>query len=115
MTRQKGKVVQIPDWYGAVGDGWNAILTMLHVKLMAVCPEYEAVQMKEKFGGLRAYLDFPERTSPGVRNAAYALEHEYEALSMSVCEVCGRLGTNQENSRHWWATRCETCQAERQP
>jgi len=100
---------QIPDWYGSTGDGWNAILTILHNELMKVCPEYEAAQVKEKFGSLRAYLDFPEGVSPAARNSAYELERKYEAFSQFTCEHCGKTGTNKANSHGWWSTLCDPC------
>ena len=31
-------MTQLPDLYDFVGDGWAAILTMLHTELMQICP-----------------------------------------------------------------------------
>ena len=99
--------------YGDVGPGWAAILTMLHTELEQVAPDYEVLQVKEKFGGLRAYISTPheEGIDPegtAIRDAAYALEYKYEALSQSVCELCGHPGVNKADSPHgWYRTLCE--------
>ena len=99
---------QLPEHYGDVGPGWAAILTMLHAELLSVCPEYEVLQVKEKFGGLCAYLGFPEDVTPGIRRACYDLEHKYEAMSDRVCEECGKLGENKTPTPHgWYKTLCE--------
>jgi hypothetical protein len=103
--------LKLTDCYHCVGPGWAAILTMLHTELQAICPEYEALQVKEKFGGLRAYIGLPwsEGVNPeenSVRALAYSAEHKYEALSTRVCEVCGQLGENQQDKYHWYRTLC---------
>jgi hypothetical protein len=103
--------VKITDCYYNVGDGWAGILTLLHVELMQVFPDYQADQVKEKFGGLRAYISFPKGTPDVIRDTCLALEHKYEMMSQFVCEICGKRGSNQENSRGWQATRCDACRA----
>lgn len=102
---------KLTDHYQDTGPGWAAILTMLHAELQKICPDYEVSQVKEKFGGLRAYLRLPhsEGLNPDeetMRSACYALEHKYEALSYSVCEVCGRAGTNEARRSGWYKTLC---------
>ena len=103
---------QIPDWYNGVGDGWAAILTILHTELMEVCDLYEADQVKEKFGGLRAYVSCPEGTDEAIKDQVLALELKYEALSYSVCEICGQQGQNQANAHGWYTTLCVLHRAE---
>lgn len=43
--------VQIPRLLRAVGPGWHAVLYRLHDQLVALCPGYRALGVKEKFGG----------------------------------------------------------------
>ena len=74
--------------------------------------------MKEKFGSLRAYICVPRGSGVNpdeiaIQDAAYALEHKYEALSQSVCELCGRQGANTPSESGWWRTRCGDCPHER--
>ncbi len=99
--------------YGDVGPGWAAILTMLHAELDKTCPEYSVIQVKEKLGGLRAYIRVPqtEGIPPGGERSreAYALEYKYEALSLTVCEYCGKYGENKPGplgTGGWWKTLC---------
>ena len=103
---------KLTDHYGGVGPGWHAILTMLHTELQQVAPDYGVIQVKEKFGGLRAYIstpgggEFPAQISP-VHREALALEYKYEAASQYVCEQCGQLGTNRPDAQGWYKTYCE--------
>lgn len=39
---------------------WSDILRETHAKLEALAPGYNIAQIKEKFGGLRYYIDMPE-------------------------------------------------------
>jgi hypothetical protein len=103
--------LKLTDCYHCVAPGWAAILTMMHVELEAICPEYEALQVKEKFGGLRAYISVPHDAGINPDQAvtqalAYAVEHKYEALSNRVCEICGELGENKQDKHNWYTTLC---------
>lgn len=99
-------MTKLPDHYDDVGPGWAVLLTMLHVELESICPDYQVTQVKEKWGGLRAYLDFSETTDPGAKRVAYTLVHLVEARSLNICEFCGRLGKNEANAHGWWQTLC---------
>jgi hypothetical protein len=66
--------------------------------------EVRVVQVKEKFGGLRIYLD----------NAPYWLYDMtdlVERLSYHICERCGEEGKLRTN-RVWLKTLCEECNNE---
>lgn len=56
-----------------------------------------ASQVKEKFGGLRFYID-------GGDDTHYALINFAESLSYNTCEVCGKSG--KANRDGWITTRC---------
>jgi hypothetical protein len=111
MTERE-RILKLTDCYHCVGPGWAAILSMLHAELEVVCPQYEVLQVKEKFGTLRAYIS-PVLQSEGMvpsektaQAMAYSLEHRYEALSAHVCEVCGQLGDTRQNAQRWYKTLC---------
>ncbi|HOD33278.1 MAG TPA: hypothetical protein PKO12_07355 [Holophaga sp.] len=94
-------------------DGWFAILEQLSPRLEAICtalpPEEEApvaLQVKEKFGGLRFYLS---RRTPEI----VALIAEASAACESTCEVCGHPGENVE-IRGWYQTVCPWCRKEKE-
>ena len=61
----------------------------------------EAVQVKEKYGGLRFYVNGSDAYIDGAIRLA-------ERLSHKTCEMCGAPGkTNQSG---WRMTRCNNCQ-----
>jgi hypothetical protein len=99
---------KLTDHYHHAGPGWHALLTMLHTELDAIC-EYEAIQVKEKFGALRVYINIPGKERFPFSHPAYYLVHRYEVLSMSVCELCGHEGTNTPSESGWYRTRCTDC------
>lgn len=90
------------------GDGWQYILWRLceqiEVELAKdyeLKQQFEVVQVKEKFGGLRFY------TNVG-NDAIYDLISKAEDESYGTCEVCGEPATLIENNR-WYKTICEIC------
>jgi hypothetical protein len=90
----------------AHGNGWFDILWRLFEDLeplvanfeQASGNQFEVVQVKEKFGGLRVY----------VNDANDAIRQHIEAAiqeSLHTCEVCGQLG--KQHSGDWSRTLCE--------
>jgi hypothetical protein len=59
-----------------------------------------AVQVKEKFGGLRFYVDNCDDYASGVINLA-------ESLSLRTCEQCGNKGMIRKGG--WIKTLCDGC------
>lgn len=80
-------------WGFDVGDGWFDMIYDLSVKLEKlilelpedVRQECKASQVKEKFGGLRFYMD-------GATEEMHSLIREAETLSYHICETCGKNG-----------------------
>ncbi len=62
------------------------------------CPQVVAVQVKEKFGGLRFYYD-------GGDQYVYGLVSFAEIMSESTCEVCGDAGKSRGGP--WVVTLCD--------
>jgi hypothetical protein len=54
-------------------------------------PKFEVLQVKEKFGGLRYYVNC--RKEEAIRQRIGAAQEE----SFPICEVCGQPGTLREN------------------
>lgn len=68
-----------------VPTGWQALVRELSSKLEPICadqPELYAVQVKEKFGGLRFYMS-------EVNETAELLIRHAEELSLKACTECG--------------------------
>ncbi len=89
--------------------GWHRIILDLDAKLAAIVPDYKVLQVKEKFGGLRYYIDWHQDQNPVLRG----LIDEAERASFRTCEYCGepgelRPGTTSSKYRFWSKTLCDT-------
>ncbi|MEQ1638494.1 MAG: hypothetical protein ABL903_17630 [Methylococcales bacterium] len=82
-NRHGDKMSSFMGWGFGCGDGWFAILDTAAALITADSPEAYALQVKEKFGGLRFYLSGHSEFGAGVVEMA-------EALSYLMCETCGR-------------------------
>lgn len=57
-------------------DPWYEIIKQTHDMLTRVIPGYNISQIKQKFGGLRYYVDYPKDASPGaVEKARSAIRY----------------------------------------
>lgn len=101
----------IPEYLNEVGQGWHPILLDLHAQIVAVCPDYVVGQVKEKFGGLRVYLDHRNAEQIGYPKQVWDAIHTAEALSMRICEDCGAAGTigPRRPGGVWVKALCDGC------
>lgn len=90
-------------WGICVGNGWYNILDDLCSKLEP--HRVVAGQVKEKFGGLRFYL---EATSSDKWDEIQQSIQDAEAKSYNTCEICGKSGKLRRGS--WLKTLCDECQ-----
>ncbi len=82
-------------------EGWKDIVERLIVDLIVLGWNREVHQIKDKFGGLRFYVD---KDSAGIIERIYAAENE----SMRTCEECGKPGQRVYlGNGAYIATRCE--------
>ncbi|WP_062384526.1 hypothetical protein [Demequina iriomotensis] len=86
--------------------GWYGIITRLDAELYALVGEYEINQVKEKFGGLRYYCEYPDGTSRHVAERCDALIRAAEAQSFETCEKCGASGKLRTSS-YYLVTLCD--------
>jgi hypothetical protein len=90
------------------GDGWYDLLDTLCAQLSQLPLDkpsddsggLRAVQVKEKFGTLRFYVDSASDT-------AFQLIEFAEAMSARICESCGNRGRTR--GRGWVTTLCDVC------
>lgn len=90
--------------FGGVPSGWYNLVLDLCISLEAILLElpekerikYYALQVKEKFGGLRFYTTFP------CNSAAQQLIISAENLSLNTCEVCGITNSNVKTMGYSW-------------
>ena len=92
--------------YGSIecGDGWGDLLDVLcgsiqsYIDTHDQIPQVEALQIKEKFGGLRFYCNGGNEYINGMIRLA-------EELSYKICDVCGNKG--EPNIASYISTRCK--------
>ena len=95
----------LPMYWGFMcGDGWFWLIDKLCECIQTYVdnnkkPQPVVAQVKEKFGGLRYYVDNTDDTIEGM---IWFAEH----LSYSICEICGKKG-KLFTQKGWLKTRCE--------
>lgn len=94
------------------GSGWFQLIYQLSVAIEDIAREIKnegtsedhlplVVQVKEKFGGLRFYMDH-------ISNDIDDLIENGCSMSLSICESCGAEGATRQNGG-WIQTLCENC------
>ncbi len=101
------------------GDGWYDLVRKLAAHAEALASEAgldpesdawpQAVQVKEKFGGLRFYL---AGGTPEIHQKFFDQMMAVEQESRSICERCGAPG-QVINDGGYVHTNCELCEARR--
>ena len=90
--------------YFGVGEGWYGIIKKLIEDAIEAGWNKEICQVKEKFGGLRFYIN-------GATEEVHEIISKYCTLSHRTCEDCGEPG--ESRSGGWIRTLCDH-HAERQ-
>lgn len=91
-------------WGISVGPGWFKIINTLCKQLSKFEDEVIASQVKEKFGGLRFYI---ESVSPENHKEIYQYIEDAEVKSIETCEYCGEPGRRKGGG--WVKTICDKC------
>lgn len=86
-------------WGITCGEGWYKLIDETIAAVLAVDPEAQAEQVKEKYGGLRLYIKGNDKAQDVVNLA--------EDKSYRICEMCGRPGI--PNMKGWISTLCYDC------
>jgi hypothetical protein len=84
----------------AVSSGWNGLIKELIEDIVVIGWDKQVCQVKEKFGGLRFYINSASKE-------VHDRISEAENLSYSVCEICGNPG-ELRSDRRWMLTLCDT-------
>lgn len=102
-------------WGIETGDGWYwlidklccAIQFLIDSNKVKTIPQVEAIQVKEKFGGLRFYYS-------GGDNRIGDIVDFVASLSYHICEVCGSTGDDVSQSKDGWITTlCNKCRGDK--
>lgn len=93
------------------GNGWESVIESMLEKLAGFQDNPEGlqiVQIKEKFGGLRVYVNF---STPNIHNLICDAEEE----ALQTCEKCGTKETNVcLRKERWTKNLCDACETLRQ-
>lgn len=89
-------------WGFVCGDGWYDLIDKLSAELSPF--GVVAAQVKEKWGGLRFYVD---GTTEENDKQVYEIIGKYEKLSYKTCENCGQPGKVRKGG--WVRTLCDNC------
>lgn len=90
------------------GAGWHPMIYELLDKIQDIVdanPEYKDIrvtQIKEKFGGLRVYLNFEP-------DDIWTLIDEYQEKSFNICEECGAENSEMRIIHGWFTILCDAC------
>ena len=94
-------------WGFDIKDGWFKLIDGLSRRITKLDTEgtVQAVQVKEKFGGLRFYYG-GRTTTKKVADEISKLVNAAEKKSFSLCEECGKKG-KMRNDSGWYVVLCE--------
>lgn len=88
-----------------IGDGWLSIIEkfckVVERHIHKDDPPVVIGQIKEKFGGLRVYVDVGDEYIRGAATMA-------EMMSWQICEDCGETGKVRAGG--WIRTLCDVCE-----
>lgn len=84
------------------GSGWYALIDETLGGIKATDPNAQIIQIKEKFGLLRMYVDSEVE-------AVFNIVHFAENLSGTICEVCASPGRPLKGKNAWIRTMCPAC------
>jgi hypothetical protein len=96
-------------WGFCCGDGWFQIIFDLSKKITELDPNIEAIQVKEKFGGLRFYIEPVDKNKFA---EVYKTINDYENESFKTCEICGTKENVHTQGPNWIKTLCDNCRNE---
>jgi len=88
--------------------GWLPLVINLHKSIFELDPNYELVQVKEKFGGLRYYVNtYSMYTDIGKQ--IHQLIDIAEETSLTICELCANPGSLRSKTYFPLKTYCDNC------
>ena len=92
-----------------VNAGWNKIVLKAIETLEWLCKETgyrcSVAQIKEKFGGLRLYVDCEDPHNDYFWTTVHAITNQAENTSLHICEICGKYA-HLDKSNYWLVTLC---------
>lgn len=90
------------------GDGWFDLIDTLCETIKGLDVEMTAVQVKEKYGGLRFYHDGLKAEEDRRQEMAFGAIQMAQNMSFNICEICGDSAELHQPSG-WYRVRCDNC------
>lgn len=99
-------------------EGWYNIIDELTKEISEIAVKYlptderlriNVVQIKEKFGGLRYYVNYYDMNDDDIQRIEHVIRNA-EMKTFAVCEDCGGNGYRVSPRRYWMKTLCADCQ-----
>lgn len=100
MKDIRGENLSLESVKSCVGKGWGKLLEDLVSDLEKLGWDGNVYQVKEKFGGLRFYIE-------AGTDEIYSRIGKAEEESYTICEFCGKPG--KVRKRAWIKTLCSKC------
>ncbi len=96
--------------------GWLPLIEELSKNLEAINNKYEdiedkiyAIQVKQKFGGLRFYVYHSENISEEDKDISEKLIEQAQKASYTICESCSNPASSNKSVGGWIVTMCDKC------
>jgi hypothetical protein len=98
-----GRDWPLEDMKRCVGEGWSNLIEECY----NICQEnnVSVLQVKEKYGGLRFYVD-------AATESVFEVLDKCEEMSYTICEFCGKEGSLRTDLS-WYLTLCDEHYMER--
>lgn len=87
--------------------GWMTLVSELDAAMVALDPDYELHQVKEKFAGLRFYYQPSGKAGVDAATQMMQLAQDAERASYKICTYCGEPGRGARRVSGWWDTVCD--------
>jgi hypothetical protein len=101
--------------FADVGEGWRPLVEECHARIVAVFPDYELLDVKQKHGVL-AYQAFPRRWVKGEdgwtaeeSRVLGSITSDIQKRSEHICESCGVTAGQLREWRRLERTLCDAC------
>lgn len=98
-------------------EGWYSTIDQLSKEISSVALKYPSkdgerrvhvVQIKEKFGGLRYYINYHDMNDDDIQHIEFIVRNS-EMKTFTICEDCGGDGSVVSPKRYWMRTLCKKC------
>ena len=108
LQLQVAKLVDkfVPSYYKSVDvdEGWYQIVVDCDNLLTEIDPDYQIAQIKQKFGGLRYYVQPSDVNNGELYVKMNAVVLAYEKIASITCEATGKPGVLMKSKGGWVKT-----------